>query len=149
VTDNGHAESEWAFLPEAARRLNLSPQTVRRKLKRGELESRQVQTKTGLAYQVRLVAESPLPGQTSQGQPSPGLVEMVSLVKDLHAELIARTEAAASWQARAEFLAGELQQACEQLALMAPKEETVAAEPITKPDAASGPAPRPWWRFWR
>ena len=61
MSENGHERGEWVFLPDAARRLGLAPQTIRRKLKRGELESRQVPTRTGPAYQVRLAGDQPLP----------------------------------------------------------------------------------------
>ena len=60
------------------------------------------------------------------------------------------------WQARAEFLAGQLEQA--QLALAAPKEPTpqerpsladsegVPVEPTQTPSAPRNG--RPWWRLW-
>ena len=143
---NGHDNGEWVFLPEAARRLSVAPQTVRRKLKRGEFESRQVQTRTGLAYQVRLVGDQPLSAQPMLDQPTQGVVELVSLVRDLQIAVTARTEAAAMWQARAEMLAAQLDQA--QLALEAPKAEPVATEPTPAIEAVSAPAVRPWWRFW-
>jgi hypothetical protein len=151
VSVNGHEPGDWVFLPDAARRLGRAPQTIRRKLKRGELESRQVPTRTGLAYQVRLVDDQPLPGQASLGQPTHetvettrGLVELVQLVRDLQAEVTARTEAAAVWQARAEFLAGEVRQL--RAALEAPKAEPAAPEPPPDAEAIPGPATRPWWR---
>jgi excisionase family DNA binding protein len=53
---------------------------------------------------------------------------------------------AAMWQARAETLADQLDQA--QRAYQAPKPETVTVEPTPEMEAVSAPAPRPWWRWW-
>jgi hypothetical protein len=153
VIDSAPASDLWLFLPDAALHLNLAPQTIRRKIKRGELESRQVQTKTGMAYQVRLVDRPALSAQATPSQPIHGLSEMVSLLKATQAELLARTEAASLWQARAEFLAGQLQQRDEQLkALQAPREEP---KPVDTGDrlpatvAAAEERPRAaWWRRW-
>ena len=68
--------------------------------------------------------------------------EWAPIVRDLaerleraNADLLARTEAAAAWQGRADVLASELAKTRDQLALMAPKAEP---EP-----------PRRWWTFWR
>jgi hypothetical protein len=67
------------------------------------------------------------------------------------------TAAAAMWQARAEHLAGQLEQA--QLALAAPKEpasqnrpfladsDGVSVEPTQTP--AKTPQRVPWWAIWR
>lgn len=46
--------SEWVTLSEAAQYWGLSVDTVRRRVKRGELDARRVATKHGPAYQVRL-----------------------------------------------------------------------------------------------
>jgi hypothetical protein len=60
--------------------------------------------------------DTPDTGQdTNSGQVVPA-----GLYRELQAEMVRKAEAAAMWQARAEFLAGELSQAREQLALMAP-----------------------------
>jgi hypothetical protein len=72
---------------------------------------------------------------------------MLALVEQntkLQAELVAKAEAAAVWQARAEFLAGQLEQA--QRALEAPKAEPAATEPTPATETVSEPATRPWWR---
>ena len=147
MSENGHDNGEWVFLPDAARRLSVAPQTVRRKLKRGEFESRQVPTRTGLAYQVRLVGDQPLPAQPMLDQPTQGVVELIGLVRDLQADVMARTEAAAMWQARAEMLTAQLDQA--QLALEAPMPEPMPTEPAPAAEAMLEPARRAWWRrFW-
>jgi excisionase family DNA binding protein len=53
---------------------------------------------------------------------------------------------AAMWQARAETLADQLDQA--QRAYQAPKPAPVAVEPTPAVEATPAPAVRPWWRFW-
>lgn len=52
--DDDPSISEWVTLAEAAQHWGLSVDTVRRRIKRGELSARQVATKHGPAYQVRL-----------------------------------------------------------------------------------------------
>jgi excisionase family DNA binding protein len=66
--------------------------------------------------------------------------DMLQFVREAHAEAIAKAEAAAMWQARAEFLAGELAQAREQLKMLeAPK---VEEQPEHRPR-------RLRWKGWR
>jgi excisionase family DNA binding protein len=80
--------------------------------------------------------------------------DVLQLVREAQMDAVSKAEAAAMWQARAEFLAGELQQAREQLALMAPKAEPVqemtpiGVETAPEPEAISEPARAPWWRRW-
>jgi hypothetical protein len=151
MTDNGHDDVEWVGLHEAARRLNLTPQTIRRRLKRGEFEARQVPTRTGPAYQVRLASGPDSSDQASQQATLAGAGELVGLIRDLQAQLLVRTEAAAAWQARAEMLAGQLTDLREHVrALEAPKVEQTAPEPPTTVELATEPQARPWWRrAWR
>jgi hypothetical protein len=87
--------------------------------------------------------------------------ELTARLDGKHEELLARTEAAAMWQARAEMLAGELadarvqvQQRDEQLkALQAPQQEPPTQEPpatavlTEEPPAAFQPGR--WRRVWR
>ena len=150
MTDNGRDDGEWLSLHEAAHRLGLTPQTVRRRLKRGELEARQVPTRTGPAYQVRL---SSGPGSSDQASQQTTLVdsgELINLIRDLQGQLLARTEAAAMWQARAELLAGQVADLREHVrALEAPKAAEMAHDTAPGAEVHSEPATRPWWAFWR
>jgi hypothetical protein len=68
---------------------------------------------------------------------------LLELIRELKADAMTKAEAAAMWQARAEFLAGQLADA--QLALEAPKPET-APEPTPPAEAASRPARGLWSR---
>jgi excisionase family DNA binding protein len=98
--------------------------------------------------------------QTPSADPSaigPAMLELVHLVAQLQSDVVQKAEAAAMWQSRAEFLAGQLEQA--QLALAAPKEPTpskightsdsvgVSVEPTQTP--AKTPQRAPWWMPWR
>ncbi len=78
-------------------------------------------------------------------------------MKELIAEVeaVQKAEAAAMWQARAEFLASQLEQA--QLSLAAPKEPTSQERPFSDdskfdstqtPSAHRNGRPRAWWRWW-
>jgi hypothetical protein len=138
----------WVTLAEAARRDGVSIDTVRRRMKRGELEARQVPTRHGLAWQVRLgelqggvptVGEPPM--QPAQGVDS---TELVRLVRDQQQTIM-------ELSGRVGYLQAELTQARERiLALEAPKAEPVAVEPVAATEAVPEPATRPWWRrMWR
>ena len=179
---NGTAEDGWVTLAEAATLLGLSVDTVRRRVKRGELEAQMVPTERGAAYRVRLPsAPGPAP---SVGSPEPTVgsvprqdangaeaAELAALVRDLQADLLRRTEAAAVWQTRADLLAMQLEQARAELrALQAPQDApespvaphlgAEAPEPTTEPSAppaeppplAPDPLPpkpdgrQPWWQ---
>jgi excisionase family DNA binding protein len=73
--------------------------------------------------------------------PQSSTAELVALVRDLQGELMRRTEAAATWQTRAEVLALQLEDARAQLALSAP-----ANAPKSRQDAnltAESPEPPP------
>jgi hypothetical protein len=66
----------------------------------------------------------------------PDLTALVNLVADLQHQLVAKAEAAAMWQARADMLAGQL------AALQQP-----ALEAGTVNHAEAPPSP-PWWARW-
>jgi hypothetical protein len=157
VETNGHDGDEWVTLAEASERSGLSVDALRRQVKRGRLLSRQEQTRYGPTW---LVSAGALPSASARVDSAPtvgarvgveGGAAVLALVehnKQLQAELVAKAEAAAMWQARAEFLAGQLEQA--QRALEAPKAGPAASEPAPDFEAASGPATRRWWRrAWR
>ena len=72
----------WLTLAEAARRAGCSIDTLLRRLKRGELEARQVPTRHGLAWQVRL-GELPTVGNDPMQPAQPvETAELVRLVRD-------------------------------------------------------------------
>lgn len=84
------------------------------------------------------------------------LSELVHLVAKLQADVVSKAEAAAMWQARAEMLAAQLEQA--QRALPAPQPPQPAQD-APRGDSVAPRYPeasvsatalrRPWWMFWR
>jgi excisionase family DNA binding protein len=153
--------------------LGLSEKTIRRWIKAGRLKAE----RHGRDYRIdlgellavggqdgRTIADSGHDGHVASAPPkagsapmadSPqtGLAELVALVRDLQGELMRRTEAAATWQTRAEVLALQLEDARAQLALGAPADapESRPGGP-ERPESGgvareSTPVPSgPWWR---
>jgi hypothetical protein len=151
---NGVAE-RWVTIAEAADAFGVSIDTVRRRIKRGEVAHRQTRTPAGFRYEVRLDGVprpnadvgSRVGGVSTQDAPALEAGHLAQLVRDFQQEALRQTQAAALWQARAEFLAGQLEQAqTDLLALKAP-------EPVPTQDAEVAATltqepRRPWWRFW-
>jgi excisionase family DNA binding protein len=138
---------------QAAALVGVSPKTVRRWILSGRLKA----DKRGRSFRISHDALGPFMGQetppiSDTAQQETGTADsgryrsgqrtadtaLVELVRDLKAELVAKAEAAAMWQARAEFLAGEVRQL--QAALEAPKAEPV--DPVSSP-RPSRPRQRP------
>jgi hypothetical protein len=181
--DNG--SGGWLALSKAAQIEGISLDAMRRRVRRGEYQRRQVRTRHGLAWQVRLSADAqgdthgepriaptvdgdaPTVAPTDEPTVAPtvdrgtltdgalvtylrGRDEQLARLQD---ELLARSEAAATWQARAEMLAAQLAQAQNTIrALEAPVRDALGrasdglgTETIQKSSEA---AKRPWWRFW-
>jgi len=75
--------------------------------------------------------------------------DLLLLVREAQADAMAKAEAAAMWQARAEMLAGELADARGRLAaLKAPKVEPATPADPFEDYPSQEPAERPWWRRW-
>jgi excisionase family DNA binding protein len=123
-------EGEWLSLAEAAQRLGLAPDTVRRRLKRGELPSRRVVTPQGYCWQVRLPR-----AQATDTEPSRPHVDAAQ-ASDLGALIRDLTGQVALLSGQVGFLQGQLAAARERVAQ------------LEAPAAGSGAA-RPWWMFWR
>jgi hypothetical protein len=178
--DDSPTPNGWLGLGEAAEQLGISLDAMRRRVRRGEYVRRQVRTRHGLAWQVRLdhpklgatvgATVAPTVAPTVDGAATVGatLGDFVLYLRErdhlrdqelerAHRDALAKAEAAAMWQARAELLAVQLQQAQERiLALEAPK-EPVPAPGFTgeatdglgaEPAQQSAERKRPWWRFW-
>jgi excisionase family DNA binding protein len=162
---DGSPGEGWLTLTEAATLLGLSVDTVRRRVKRGELEARMVPTPHGAAWRVR-PPSAPTVGATvvptvdatpgaapMQAAGGPAMGELVGLVGRLHDENRALAEAAATWQTRAEVLALQLEDARAQLALGAPADAPESRQDARETASPGGvaqeptPAPSgPWWR---
>ena len=110
-------------IAEAAQRLRLSEQTVRRRVRSGELPSVQVDTPGGFTWMVEL------PEDSSVDDPSQGEIKVLrELVENLQVHVETLTNELASRQREVQELHVLLQQA--QAALPAPKQG------------------RSWWRWW-
>ena len=149
--DGTHATNGWIGLAEAAQLLGISLDAMRRRVRRGEYQRRQVRTRHGLAWQVRLdggahpeptVAPTDAPRVAPTVEPAAtvdaAVGELVAYLRErdqardqelerARRDAQAKAEAAALWMARAELLAAQLQQAQDRIrALEAPREPTPA-----------------------
>ncbi len=148
----------WLPLIAASAHLGVSVKTTRRRLKSGELVSRQVTTAHGQAYEVWLPSNGTMATQTSrlnsvgtQRVDDVTTVELVRLVDRLQRENRDLAGLVGALQERVGTL---------QLALDAPKEpvsterplerdsEHVPTEPTQTPSAVRNGRPRAWWRWW-
>ena len=157
VPDDG-----WHTLPEAARHLGVSVATVRRRLKRGELEGTQVPSRYGPAWHVRLPAVQGSAQGNAQGSPSrvnaaaqggvdysvPAIVEALRLVRHLQ-------EQNQQLAGQVGFLQAQLEATREQLRLQAPgaspdiHQERQSGQRDVEPEReAVGQERRPWWKLW-
>ena len=125
---------------EAATRLGVSPDTIRRRIRNGELKAKQEPTPQGYTWKVQLPVDEAARGSTSQDR-QPGASdeslpwrELVDTLRDevsvLREQLIAQQEEASAKNEQIRELHVLLQQA--QAALPAPKEDRQS-----------------WWRFWQ
>jgi len=150
----------WVPLAAAANQLGLSRDALRRRIRRGTIPSRQVQTRYGATYEVQLAEVSATvadagrqanghhPGASATVTPA-SLAEFATLVRDLSE----RSERNA-WQARAEHLSSQLDQA--QRALPAPMVDNLeiasgrdSAHATDKPtQQTSEPKQRGWLARW-
>jgi excisionase family DNA binding protein len=140
-------------LAQAAEVLGVSVDTIRRRVRRGELQARQVPTQHGPAWRVSL-GNGATVGSTPMHAP---LGDLVAMLRELTERAERNAAAAALWQGRAQVLEAELAQAREQLRALpapppdmpqdAPQRESGAVSPEPTPPPAAGRR-RPWWRFW-
>jgi excisionase family DNA binding protein len=154
------ADPPYFSAREAADYCGVSEKTVRNWLASGRLEA----VKSAGSFRIAREQLEPLrrksaPQPASADRQSADVLvsgaDLLQLVREAQADAMAKAEAAAMWQARAEMLAGQLQQRDEQLkALMAPKEEpaapagSVATTPVFQDYPSQEPRPQPWWRRW-
>lgn len=141
--------TERLTIGEAAERLGVSPDTVRRRLKRGELEGEQEQTAQGFIWRIVLPVDSDEPAPADEPQDSIELAllrERVAglerLAEELQGERDAWREQAASERDASAQLRILLQQA-QTLAGALPATVGDSAPPQESPAAA--PPPRSFW----
>ena len=152
--------TRWYTLVEAAPVLGVSVDTVRRRLKRGELEARQVHTQHGPTWEVCLGAISTERQDAAQGSANgaqghaggaaegvaetdagAGMVQLVALVDRLQREN-------RDLAGQVGFLTAQLAVANERIAaLTAPQQPVEASTAPESPDLTTEPS-APWWRAW-
>jgi chromosome segregation ATPase len=137
---------------EAAQRLGIHPETLRRRIRRGEVKAHQKRTPHGDVWMVEVALAEQVPKTSNQGQDVQddvansqanlngdfgevrALREMVGLLKD---ELEARDRQTESWKQQLEAKDKQI----EQLHILL--QQAQAALPAPRDN-------RPWWqRFWR
>jgi hypothetical protein len=160
----------WITLAEAAKALDCSIDTIRRKLKRGQIEGQLKTTRHGKIWLVSIGSLStalqdehkqPMhngqgstqPAQASEPEEELGLLELVRLVTQLqdenfklNQEVVNRTEAASLWQGRAEMLSHQLSSAQLQLGEAQSTIKMLEAPKIEVKEAENGHDPRSWWK---
>lgn len=67
--------SEWVSISQAAQRLGVSPDTVRRRLKRGDLQGKQERTAQGFVWQIEVPSESLTSEHKASEQPPAAIAE--------------------------------------------------------------------------
>jgi hypothetical protein len=153
---------QWLPLAEAAAELGLSRHALRRRVRAGQIASRQAQGPHGPAYEVLIDPSATVTPGVRHGDArnggatatvTPPLAELVSLVRDLQADVVRHAATAALYQERCRVLEAQVEQL---RALPAPPPDVPAdalradsdaagAQPVQEP---ARPRKRPWWRFW-
>jgi hypothetical protein len=153
---------DWLTLAQAALAIGTTPDTIRRKIRRGELLGRKVDTPYGPAWQVNLHAagqgvavdhgdpvatSAPWPDDAAQGGrqhagESVALLDALQLVRELQQQNV-------ELAGRVGFYQSELANMKDQLkALQAPKEEPPVEESLAMVVPADALPRAPWWRRW-
>jgi hypothetical protein len=153
--------------------LGVSLNTLRRKIASGEIRAERVSRPQGHVWRVHLDGQHETASTAQHADQHPeqdaGSTLQQPAVEIQRAEVMASfltpllqqamqplvdelSQARRQMVEQAERLGAvqaELTQAKERiLALEAPKAEPVAVEPAAADEGVSGPATRPWWRFW-
>jgi hypothetical protein len=154
-------ETIWVPIAEAARQLGISIDTARRRVKRGELVAERRETAQGFSWWVCLagaeVGSSATYADADLGSMPPmqdaqvgstlrrqsEATHLAALVREFQAELMRRTEAAATWQARAEFLAVQLESARDEIKALTAPQTQQDTNPEPEPSAPTTEAPVP------
>jgi hypothetical protein len=143
-------QGEWVNLQEGSQRLDTSIQTLRRRIKAQQIKSRQVSSQHGPLWEVWVpigaqkdeATESELVRFLREVQEENRTLirEFQEKLEDKQQEIVQKTEVATMWQARAEMLGMQLQQAHEQIKML--------EAPQVELEEGRGEAAKPWWRFW-
>jgi hypothetical protein len=149
-------QGEWLTIPVAALRLNVSVESLRRRLKRGELRGRRVSGQSGQRWEVFLGgADEPPPGPRPEGtrparaaRAGRSAVDDAQLLRLMRALLAENGELGqrigrlnderAELYGRCGYLQGQLAAAQAQIRALEAPRAAAAAEETER---------RPWWRL--
>jgi hypothetical protein len=139
------AEGRWLSLQEAAGELHVSLNTLRRRVKDGEITARKIDRKQGYRYEVLVPGTTWISEEVPDGDPGTSRVppEQLEALRDALQIVDRLTRENLELAGRVGFLQAQLPGVQERIALL----EAPPLPPIVENAAASGP-PRPWWRFW-
>src|SRR5918992_547267 len=128
-------------VPEAARLLRVSEQTVRRRLRSGELHGSQVTSPGGFLWMVEIPDELPV-----ENTESVEMMAMKALVAHLEAQVFSQQE-----QLTIKDRQMEAQVSAHQEQMAAKDRQIEQLHVLLQQAQASLPAPRdrkPWWKWW-
>ena len=137
---------ESVTMAEAAKRLGVSVDTIRRKLRRGELQGCQQPRPQGFVWVVELPEESDNHGTT----PAETVADTPASYPGSKGEICRLEETVAVLQAQ--VVAQQKQMEAQQEELTAKNKQIEQLHVLLQQAQAALPAPRengrPWWRFW-
>lgn len=161
---------EWVPIREAALRLAVSPDTVRRRMKAGDLTGEKRPTPQGGMWFVELPADAPSLEAAAVGALGGDDVELVRLraqlegLEALVGELRSERDAWREQAARSDDAAGQLRVLVQQAQALAQALPATTARsddegmhahaaPVptpgySPPQGVQAPRPRPWWKVW-
>lgn len=154
--------SVWMPLGEAAEHLGLSKHQLRRRIRAGQIASRQVHSQHGPAYEVRVDGDATVASAVRQPDDrngnatvrvTPPLTELVNLLRETQRANVELAGMVGSLQQRLAYAEDRIRM------LEAPKAEAMSTEsPLTGAPAndtgettqmsSESRNGRPWWRFW-
>ena len=159
-------QGEWVSLVEGSQRLGISIQTLRRKVKKGEVEARQVTTSHGLAWQIKLLrddnghskVEDLDTQQDNQEQPveqpeqGEAILKMIDWLRTMQEENRNLAGQVGFYQSKLQQLEGQLALAQGKILMLeapkAPESPPEAPEMVAAEEEGERATSAPWWRLW-
>jgi hypothetical protein len=143
--DTSH-DGRWLQLPQAAVELGVSPRTLRRRVKDGQVQARMVPSAHGPRYEVWLATAEPLEPRPSEvaTHDQPDMSSLTALLEKVLANQQHWMERAIRAEER--LLALEAT-AARQGELAEHQESGLTASTSANISTPTTPR-RPWWRFW-
>jgi len=138
-------DGEGGRLAEAARRLGASDSTLRRKIKRGDLEARRVPSQHGPTWEVWLGVTEHVATSVATASPPANSGVLGDLIRELLAEVQRLTERAVRAEERLLALETATSRQSAQDGHQGGSVAGVAVDDLVR---SSEPPRKAWWRFW-